>query len=762
MSKRSNNEVKNIALYNTFVFRSPYFSFSEFIENLNQLENNDNHWLTLLKDLRLQEAIYLASPILYNEITKYLAGTMVIPKEVKKLKLSVLRYYTRMSTRCTPFGLFAGISIGEIGDKNEIRLDSYSEYKRHTRLDMNYLCNLLQSIAKSPGICDLLYLFPNNSIYRISDQIRYIEYYYRNTKRIHNISAIDHSCHLQKVLHFATKGATTAELANLLIDEEISFTEAKDFIDELISSQILVSELEPSVTGDDILLRLLNFIHRIGNNEILKGNLACLKSLLQSIDGKEVGSTLPFYQEIGDVLKEIKVEYDPKYLFQTDLYKPTLKATLDNTLTSTIQETVIFLNKITLRQSQDLLAKFVEKYIERYRDIEMPLLQVLDTETGIGYQNNHGDICPLLDGYVFPMQQQNNAEIKWNRVQSVMHKKLINSYKTNAYCIEIEDIDFDFIKPNWDDLPITMSVMCEFFSKSANESLIYVHYAGGSSAANLLGRFCHLDKELENYTLEICKYEQTYHFPIICAEIVHLPESRIGNILFRPKLRQYEIPYLCKSSVETENNILLSDLFVSIKNGRIILRSKKLNTEILPLLSTAHNYGFNSLPVYQFLCDMQTQQHRAGIGFNWGNLEREYDFLPRVKYKNAILALARWIVQTKDFTKILGLNVINEREKEKENSSTFLLFDENVRQRLQQWRTENHIPRYVVFPEGDNELFVDMNNMLSVQTLYSIIRKLKSFTLMEFPFDKENSLVKNNNGEPFTNEFIFGLYLKKL
>ena len=106
----------------TFVFRTPCVSFPRFAKTLTRLETDESHWQQFLQDSSLQEAIFLGSPVLYDEIQKFLNGALVVPKEVNKLKMSVLRYYTRMSTRCTPFGLFAGFSLGQLGETSEMEL----------------------------------------------------------------------------------------------------------------------------------------------------------------------------------------------------------------------------------------------------------------------------------------------------------------------------------------------------------------------------------------------------------------------------------------------------------------------------------------------------------------------------------------------------------------------------------------------------------------------------------------------------------------
>ena len=123
--------------------------------------------------------------------------------------------------------------------------------------------------------------------------------------------------------------------------------------------------------------------------------------------------------------------------------------------------------------------------------------------------------------------------------------------------------------------------------------------------------------------------EESLRPDTIYAEIVHFPEGRIGNVLLRPLLREYEIPYLGLSGAPREKQIPVNDLFVSVIGPRIVLRSARLGKEIIPRMTNAHNYGLRSLGMYRFLCALQTEGIAVGLGFNWGALDSA-PFLPRV------------------------------------------------------------------------------------------------------------------------------------
>ncbi len=729
--------------FQNFIFRTPVYSF-----NLLEKKYRLTLDIELLNDKLFQEAIYLASSDFYKE-SKWSSQEKILgTKDALKLRISLLKYFTRMAIRCTPFGLFAGCGVGEIGGNSNIVPVPTCKFKSSTRLDMDYLCALIKDIENLERIKRQLKFFPNTSIYSSGSGLRYTEYFYAKTKRKYNLTAVEGTDYLQKVLDEAKNGRTIDELAGLLVDEDIALEVAREYVGELVHNQLLVSELEPAVTGDELLGQTIKKLEKLVGTQELVVKLINIDEGLKTIDRKSVGRPVTCYQNIKEKLKQFQTKYNEKYLFQSDLFIKPETATLSIQIIEEVKKAIGALNRLTTKTENPLLKKFREEFYKKYEDEEVPLTVALDVETGIGFGNidgQRGDLSPLLNGIPFYGNPVGSVDIKLNAVQSFLIKNY-DEFLTNPDSEEIviTKKDLSAFPENWDDLPGTFSAMAEIIrtEESPDGPLVLLKQAGGSSAANLLGRFCYIDKQIEDFVKEITGTEQQLNPGKILAEIVHLPESRTGNILMRPTLRNYEIPYLANTSVDKNNVIPLTDLMVSAPQGRTIkLRSIKFNKEVLPRLTCAHNYSNNALPVYQFLCMMQTQELRGGVGFNWGPVLENKHFLPRVRYEHAVLSPATWNISADDTKQIPAIT------------------DSRFFEKASLFRKEKKIPDRALLVQGDNKMLIDFNCLLSVQMLFSEVKK-RSFRLEEFLFDDEYPLVKRGE-EFFTNQLIMCFYKNK-
>ncbi len=219
-----------------YVLRSPLLSLNFFLELTKDTILTQDALKKICQEAHIKEALFLASPSLYEAFEKWLDG-QASPSDSERMTYSILKYLSRMSSRCTPFGLFAGTAVGVFGENTEIVIKKSTANRRHTRLDMNYLVALSQDIVKDETIRKQLRFYPNTSIYKAGAQLRYVEYHYENSRRMHHIVGVQHSEYLQKVLSVAAAGATLATLSNCLVDDEITLEVASGFIEELVDSQ---------------------------------------------------------------------------------------------------------------------------------------------------------------------------------------------------------------------------------------------------------------------------------------------------------------------------------------------------------------------------------------------------------------------------------------------------------------------------------------------------------------------------------------------
>lgn len=391
-----------------------------------------------------------------------------------------------------------------------------------------------------------------------------------------------------------------------------------------------------------------------------------------------------------------------------------------------------FLNKITGRYENTLLNNFKKRFISRYEEQEVPLMEAIDSESGIGYPQNESKVYnPLIADLHLPTRHTSTIGVM-SRLSRLLMNKIANS--VNRSCIVISDEDIkDFPDYPMSDLPVTVAAVFKMVSDFDNRQLMDGLFFTGISAANLLGRFAYGDSAVRQIVSDVMGVEQKAYGDKIVAEISHLPASRTGNVIFRPHIREYEIEYLAPSVLRSDKAIPVSDLMVSVCNNMIRLRSKTLDKIVVPRLTNAHNYSNSTTPVYRFLCDLQTQGLRSSLRFTWGGLGSSLEHLPRVMYKDLIVSRECWRCSAKDF-----------KRRNKVDHDLFA-----------QWRGHLQLPRYVQLVDGDNILPVDLDNVMSVNAFISELSNIDNFILEEFLFPSDGC--NDKDGHVYMNECIIPL-----
>ena len=675
----------------------------------------------------VREAIFVASPDLDAAVDVWLSDPL--SDQGGRAERAVVRYVARMCTRPTPFGLFAGCSLGDVGAYTEVRLCGIGAVRRSTRLDMEYVASLVAELERTPQVRARLTYRPNSSLYTAAGRVRYVEALLRDRTRRHRLVAVESSEPLLETLARAADGATVDALAQALVDDDISIDDATAFIEELIDAQLLVSDLEPPLTGADPVRSL---IERLGGDAgessaaTAARVLGAVAARLQSLDAQPPGAPTTIYTDSADMLRTLPARVDMPRLFQVDLTRPVDTATLGPEVIRELEAAARILHALSPVRRGTALDQFRDRFRARYEDAEVPLEQVLDEEVGIGFDPSQApaaEASPLLDGLTFPGDA--DATVPWSRTMTFLTGRLATALREGAQEISITAQDAEGLAaPNLPPLPDAFAVTAALAAPSteafrSGDFRVLVHSVAGPSGARMLGRFCHTDPELEARVRDHLQREAALQPDAVLAEIVHLPEGRVGNILHRPVLRDYEIPYLGHSGAPEERQVPVSDLLVSVRGDRVVLRSLRLDRELVPRMSTAHNFAARSIGVYRFLCSLQDQGVNGVLGFDWGVLVTS-PFLPRVVSGRLVLSRARWRLTKGDIALL----------QHKDRHARYVA--------MQAARARLRLPRLVALSDADNELVVDLDNPLMVETLVHLVRQRSEAALVEvFPAPDE-------------------------
>jgi thiopeptide-type bacteriocin biosynthesis protein len=688
-----------------------------------------------------REAIFVASPSLEAAIDSWRKDPD--GDRGQRAESSLVAYLMRAAARPTPFGLFAGCTTGSIGETTRLQLPGRAGFRRHTRLDMDYLWALARAIEADPVLRADLRYWPNSCLHGIGDRLQFAHARDRGagSGRSYHLVAVDNTPYLAQTLARARDGERLDVLARALATGDIGEAEATAYLAELVDSQLLVADCQPPVTGPPpaqaMAATLASYPATAGVAAKLRGVLTSLAAM----DDGGVGCSPDAYRAIAGDLASLPAAPDPSRLVQVDLIKPAAEATLSAPVVADILRGAQTLHALARHGGDGALAKFREQFSRRYETREMPLAQVLDEETGIGFMSSGqvgADGVPLLAG--LPLQPHPDRPQSWTRRDAFLYRKLTAAIAAGHSEVSIDTAEADAVRGRDDPpLPGAFDVLAVIVAGSQDavrrgEYRVVIGSAGGPSGVRLLGRFCHADDDLRGRVRAHLRAEEHARPDCVFAEIVHLPQGRTGNILSRPVMRAYEIPYLGRSGAPASRQLPVSDLLVSVQGERIVLRSATLGREVIPRLTAAHDYSRAGLGTYRFLCALQHQEVSPGVMWDWGPL-RDTPFLPRVVSGRAVLSRATWN---------LG----------KPELAAFCM-PRGARQfsAVQQLRARLGLPRYVALADTDNELVTDLDNVLCVEALARQVRRRASVCLVELLPGPDQLCVSGPEGR-FTHQVI--------
>ncbi len=720
-----------LAVTDFFVIRTPRLSLNLFHAIPADSTQLNDFLRTWLQQAGVREALYLASPSLLERVDQWYSQA----KHDVKLNEALIKYMIRMCCRPTPFGLFSGVALGAVATETVLIPADMQQDKRMTRLDMFYL-NQIRDHLTQQGATDATSSYVvNPTLFRFGDCFHYIESYQSEDFRQYRLSVVNADEVLIGILAQFQPTCSLQMLANWL-SQQYPENDAEDiwlYVQQLRAEGVIQTQIKLPLTSgnpDEAFVRSLAETGHADIADLLQDVIRALRRLDLN-QHNQPDDYLNIYQQ----LKQLPFPVSANKLFQTDVLRSFTHCELGLGVTSQLSQSLLAL-MVLQPQPESRFQDFIQQFNRRFEGQFVPLLQLLDEEAGISFSSDVGYATPLLAGININNRQRPNSG-KFNPLEF----ELLNAFGSmSAATVQLsaasllKDQDLQQLAAK---MPVSFASTFACYRSETEQPLIHFLGCYGPSAANLIGRFCHLSTELLAKLQQHLALEASHSPDAIYAEIVHMPDGRPGNVIARPALRPYEIIFWADTEQPAEYQIPVADLYVFCEQGQLKLWSRRLKRQIIPRLSCAHNYSGRSLGIYRFLALLQGQNVQLP-SVQLPEKMQQMKMVPRVQIDQMIILEQQWQIERKDILALV-----------KEDS-----WQPQVWQQLQQ---NYQLHRYVTFAMADNVLTIDMQNIQLVKILLAETQHRKYVLLKEALHCQYQSLVVHGKGD-FAHEILLPFF----
>ncbi|EAY24061.1 lantibiotic dehydratase [Microscilla marina] len=742
----------------------------------------------------LQQALYIASPDLFAQLDRWhTLAALPVPnkkqrKDLQQLSQKLWMFLARAAYRCTPFGTFAAVTVGEfrLQRHSNLALDGLGPMRTSSRLDMVYLLRLRAALEADTEVREQLRYFPNNTLYRNGDDMLCSFFdeqtlqHVASSKEYHEVAwELFTTCRQAGGMH------RHEMIAHLMTGPELTEADCREFVEYLINHHLLISELYPSLNGEEYLEQLHASIAQM---PAAQGYLAIINHIrrqLALIDATpDPAQSLGLYQQLAGYLSEqpfaqqTKEETDDgsnenktskKELIQVNAFRDengqALSKTVPRHLVRQIATLIDTVGEVPTTKAD--LSTFAQAFFKRYENEAVPLLLAMDEVTGVGYP--YGKRVATLPTYLQELgvvvgeggtmpQVADPKAGQTSALDALLEQKYVEALQTGAPAIHLSKGEVQSLKASQlptkekpRSLPPAMVAMGKLLYQAPDDLehnpkqdnprnfRFQLYQASGPVVGNLLGRFCYGSPLLQQQLSATIAQVEPDNDHLVYAEVDHLPGQRVGNVIIRPRLRAYSIA-LGGANTNDVHQIPVTDLCLSMPDGkRLVLHSRRLGKQVVPRMSNAHNYAHNAHPLYKFLCDLQYQQeYRQLPPFFRAQRWQQRSYLPRLVYDDSLILSPRQWRVSRQLLEAVQL------EKKEDLYTTISIWTHKIERLKQQLR----LPHQVLLVESDNKLYIDFTNPLSLGVFLQKVFASKEVVL-------EEVIEEHVPSQSYSNEMIF-------
>lgn len=735
------NQSAPLALFDFFVVRAPLLPMDHWRTISSNFAGPTDLKALIKSSPMIERALFAGNPSLYAAVensAELAQKSKTGEKEYEKIQEKVLRLLLRMSSRSTPFGLYAGLAIGKWADTSSISI-AETGVRTRTRIDMELLSKLSLGLEKS--LLKHLKLVANPTIH-----LRAGKAYLLETAPLLDEKQVDGSWmeateEVEIILSLAKEPISYADLVQGLSEaSDIDEQDIHTLLEYLLDTSYLLTNLRPNTFDADACSRLLGILKEIPEAKDLFEKLTQISRELDQCNQSNGGFELEKYKSVSKSAEALQ-ETKSGNALQTDMELTLGSNTLGKKLQEDLSRLAELLMRISTRpKSQSSLHSYKEKFLSAYETREVPLLELLNQDFGLGFP----DYLSYSEPGTFAIdlkRQEAIDEVIYEAIRDQKLEVVLDSQFIERIAAPLEGFPY----------PASGEVWATLLSGSPQEIDNGNYLISDASvipgAGRNLGRFVDmLGKNARDALKAIAEAEQKNDPDFIYAEMRSLPrQMRLANVCTVPLNRDFHIVLDSWPGFDNDKDragsIALDDLVVGMNNDRFYLRSIKHGSKIKVRASSMANSLFRT-QIARFLVSLSEDGAEWAGRLPLGSAIMA-PFIPRLRFEKYILSPAQWHLRM---------------EKNRDHFSNRSSFQSW----LKDWRNRWFVPRFVQLRELDNFLLLDLEDEAHRELLRNELLNTKNSKInIQEAFCEDEHLWAQGPGGKFATELVFPFILDK-
>jgi thiopeptide-type bacteriocin biosynthesis protein len=626
------------------------------------------------------------------------------PKETQRLRATLLRYLIRMSTRPTPYGLFAGVGLAELGDATDLRIATTPPRTR-TRPDMEWLLRLVGRLEARPAVRRELRVFANPAVLQRGDRAYLGERAFLGETGDASPVAIRATGAVRRALALARTPVSWERLSEELLGTSGATPEkVEGLLDELFEQTFLLSELRPPLTHPSPARHVAGCLAGIASAADECAALAALLDAMTAWDELAMAARPDAYRALGALAADAVPD-----LNDAPAQIDTALALEGGRVHGAIAREAAKAAELLLRLSPSAvglgqLDGYRHAFMGRYgADREVPILELLDRDHGLGPPSGHGWTGAGVDQAKLALRNQ------------TLRGLAVDALRERRRAVAIDRVTLDRLalsSPTAETAPVSLDVAVFVLARSAAAidagefELLIGPNLGAQEAGRNLGRFADLLGDAGRAALAAVAATDAREQTEVGVELVYLPRrGRSANVVIRPAIHRHEIAVGTMPGVAARDAIPLSEVLIGVRDGRFYARSPALEGDLR--VHAGHMLNPHQAPVAcRFLEDLAHDGRMPFNSFQWGPAA-ELPFLPRIRIGRVNLAAAQWQIDCAM------------------RDASLAPSEADFAAALARWREAWMVPRHVYLAVADNRLLLDLEAPEQVEQLREELRQLQ-------------------------------------